>query len=157
MQGVVIHPDDAAVVKGAPSARRHLLDMQLAQTALFYVHHLTRYEKAMRQRNHLLRARNAVTIESWEYEMAHAGAVARQRARLVQDLEKLGVELYRMICGGKETLRLVYKAHGTSENIPAEDAGLRDLFRDQYHRHRQREMDLGATLTGPIKTIWSLP
>lgn len=152
LQGVVIHPDDAAVVKGAPAIRRHLLDLQLGQVDPLYVHHLTRYEKAMRQRNHLLRAKSCVTIESWEYEMAHAAAyVVKQRAQLVKELEIQGERLYRHICGGREELNLLYKAHGTGDDIPLEDGALRSVFRDQYHRHRSREMDLGATLTGPHK------
>lgn len=152
LQGTVIHPDDAAIVKGAPTARRHLLDLQLAQADPLYVHHLTRFAKAMRQRNYLLRARNNISIETWEYEMAHSASyIIHQRASVVKDLERHGQELYRLICGGKEELSLAYKAHGTGNQIPDNAAALTHLFRDQYQRHRPREMDLGATMTGPHK------
>lgn len=152
LQGVVIHPDDVNVVKGAPGSRRQLLDLQLAQSDPLYVHHLTRYDRAMRQRNHLLRAKSVSTIESWEYEMSNAAAyIIQQRVKVVRDLELEGKELYHHICNGTENLSLVYKANGAGEHQVLSYEGLRQLFCDQYERHRRREMDLGATLTGPHK------
>ena len=152
LQGAVIHPDDAALVKGAPAVRRHLLDIQLAQSDPLYMHHLTRYDRAMRQRNHLLRAKNNATIDSWEYEMANAASyIVQQRSLAVNALHVLGQERYHTICGGSEPMHLSYKANGAGGH-PLEDAAvLRDIYRDQYRRHRDREIDLGATLTGPHK------
>lgn len=152
LQGSIVHPDDVAVVKGAPSIRRHLLDLQLAQADPLYVHYLTRYDRAMRQRNHLLRAQITSTIESWEYEMAHAAAyVIPQRAKAVSELQQQGTILYNHICGGKEQLSLLYKAHGTGDVIPDNSVDLCRLFCDQYARHRKKEMTFGATLSGPHK------
>lgn len=150
LQGAIVHPDDASIVKGGPGGRRHLLDLQLAQIDPLYIHHLTRYERAMRQRNHLLRAKSTAAIESWEYEMANAAAyVVRQRAGAVLDLQEEGKSLYSCICGGTEELSLTYKAHGTGDSMPLGTDELRQLFCSQYQRHRRREMDIGATLTGP--------
>lgn len=152
LQGAIVHPDDAAIVKGAPAGRRHVLDLQLAQVDPLYVHHLTRYERAMRQRNYLLRAKSTSSIESWEYEMANAASyVIQQRTKAVHDLHKHGKILYNHICGGSEELSLLYKAHGTGDQIPFEMDKLRQIFLDQYQRHRPREMDFGTTLTGPHK------
>ena len=58
-------PDDMALIKGSPQTRRQFLDYQIAQVDPLYVHHLTRYMRAMRQRNCLLRAKqhgNAGTL-----------------------------------------------------------------------------------------------
>lgn len=152
LQGVVIHPDDTAIVKGAPAARRHLLDIQLAQSDPLYIHHLTRYDRAMRQRNHLLRAKSAATIDSWEYEMAHAAAyIVQQRARAVDMLCLKGREHYKTISGDSELLHLAYKANGAGDNLLSDTNALKEIYRNQYYRHRSREMDLGATLTGPHK------
>lgn len=152
LQGVVIHPDDAIVVKGGPAGRRHLLDLQLAQRDPLYVHHLTRYDRAMRQRNHLLRAKSAAAIDSWEHEMANSAAyVVQQRALATEDLRMQGQEHYHKICGGGERLGLAYKPYGAG-NAPLSDlASLRTLYRDHYQRHRKREMEIGSTLTGPHK------
>jgi len=152
LQGAVIHPDDAAIVKGAPAARRHLLDLQLAQSDPLYVHHLTRYERAMRQRNALLKAKSTAAIESWEYEMANAAAyIIQQRSLAVTHLQQEGQELYGRLCGGVENLSLHYKAHGAGEHPHDNIELLRGIYCQNYHKHRFREMDLGATLTGPHK------
>lgn len=152
LQGVVFHPDDSAIVKGAPNVRRQLLDIQLAQTDPLYIHHLTRYERAMRQRNHLLRAKSHAAIDSWEYEMSNAAAfIIQQRSLAVTELCKQAQDHYRIICGGNECFHLNYKANGAGDHPLTDIISIRDLFRAQYKRHRIREMDLGATLTGPHK------
>lgn len=152
LQGVVIHPDDAAIVKGSPSVRRQLLDILLAQRDPLYVHHLTRYDRAMRQRNALLKIRSSAAIDSWEHEMANAAAyVVQQRGLATANMLESGTEHYAKISGGNEALGLMYKANGAGDS-PLDDADrLKCLFRDQYKRHRSREMDLGATFTGPHK------
>lgn len=155
LPGAVIHPDDAAVIKGAPEIRRHLIDLQIAQADPLYVHHLTRYNRAMRQRNHLLRAKNAQTIENWEHEMANsAGYLVQQRIRAVSDLQREGQILHSTICGGKEELTLAYKTAAFSRNehlIDADLPKLRLIYSEHYRKQRQREMELGATITGPHK------
>jgi len=152
LPSVIIHPDDESIVKGPPAARRQLLDMLLAQSDPLYVHHLSRYDRAMRQRNHLLRSKTAASIDSWEYEMANAAAyVVLQRARAAFDLGTLGEKHYALLSDASETLTLTYKAHGASDKIDTDIPTLRALYRDQYRRHRPREMEVGSTLTGPHK------
>ena len=144
IQGVIFHPDDAALVKGAPQIRRQLLDLQIAQVDPLYIHHLTRYNRAMKQRNYLLRARQFATIQSWEYEMAHSAAyIVQQRIEAVNELEAKSRALHQQLGGHAEVLSLTYKGKV--------DAPLRDHFLDQFKSQRKREMELGMTLTGPHK------
>ena len=83
LQGVVMTPDDIALLKGAPAVRRAFLDLQIAQIDPLYVHHLMRYTRAIKQRNALLRAKRLEDIEGWELEMSHSAAyLITQRARL---------------------------------------------------------------------------
>ncbi|MBA3816557.1 MAG: DNA replication/repair protein RecF [Parachlamydiaceae bacterium] len=153
--GAVIHPDDATVVKGAPEARRHLLDVQIAQANPLYIHHLTRYNRAMRQRNHLLRAKTAATIESWEHEMANSAAyIVYQRLQTIEDLQEKGQRLHNLICGGNDTLELAYKSAAVLRSISVADIDilqLRTYYLEQYSKQRKREMELGVTLIGPHK------
>ena len=150
LQGSVMHPDDIAIIKGAPALRRQILNLQLAQSDPLYVHYLMRYDQAMRQRNSLLRAQRVDAIESWEYEMGNAAAyIIQKRTQLVGYLQELGKEYYTFICGGKEELSFHYKAHGAPDQPKNELSTLRQLFCDQYKKHRKREMALGMTLTGP--------
>lgn len=160
LQGVVMIPDDISLIKGAPNGRRHFLDLQLAQIDPLYVHHLTRYNRAMQQRNALLRTKNLVTIESWEHEMANAAAyVTQQRALATIDLQDRGKELYHHV-SGDEKLSIAYKTgaglgggsdFGPEAVIDKTLAHLRHYYLSQFQKMRKREVEIGYTLTGPHK------
>lgn len=149
LQGVVMTPDDVALVKASPQARRAFMDLQIAQIDPLYVHHLTRYHRAMRQRNHLLRANQLMTIESWEREMATSAAyLIQQRALAVAELRDIAIGIHAALTDGKEHLSLEYKTGAPSDGSLEE---LERAFLSQWDRHRQRELFLGYTLNGPHK------
>jgi DNA replication and repair protein RecF len=147
LQGVIMAPDDVSLIKGSPTARRHFLDLQIAQTDPLYVHYLTRYERAMRQRNCLLKAKNSATIESWEIEMANAGAyVVQQRQNATCALSTSSKDVYNALTKENEELQLCYKTNGP---LVLDTVQLRQYYLEHYRKNRKREMDLGCTLTGP--------
>jgi DNA replication and repair protein RecF len=157
LQGTVMHPDDVSAIKGPPALRRQILNMQLAQLDPLYVHYLTRYEQAMRQRNALLRAQRTDAIESWEYEMGNAAAyLVQKRASIISQLEHSGKGHYAEICRGAEEFSLLYKPHGLSSFEQAGQEEMCQLFCAQYRKQRKREMALGITLTGPHKDDFSI-
>ena len=144
LQGVLHVPDDVQLVKGAPSLRRHFLDLQIAQVDPLYIHHLTRYNRAMRQRNALLRARNHASLDTWESEMASASAyITEQRAQTVADLSRIGSQLHEQLAG--EIFALRYKTDAKQMD------SLGDHYLALFKKHRAREMELGITLYGPHK------
>lgn len=149
LQGVVITPDDASLVKGSPNIRRSFLDVQIAQTDPLYVHHLGRFNRAMKQRNTLLRAKSQVTITSWEHEMSNSAAyIVQQRQKAIHDLHKYSRSLHKALSGETEELELVYKTgSGAITEVPI----LKQFYLEQFHKLRQREMLLGSTLSGPHK------
>jgi DNA replication and repair protein RecF len=149
IQGVVITPDDVNLIKGSPLLRRQYLDIQLAQLDPLYVHHLTRYTRAMRHRNHLLRLKQASTMDGWEHEMAQSAAyLVFQRLRAVQDLQTSCQKYYSTLSGEEEILSLAYKCSVT------ESKSLEDLRKNHlayFRKHREREMRIGYTSGGPHK------
>jgi len=145
LRGVIIHPDDAALVKGQPALRRHFLDLQIAQVDPLYVHHITRYTRAMRQRNTLLRQKRQETLESWEHEMAVSAAyLVQQRFKATDDLNTSGQKLHSQLTSDNISLKLSYKSSATPDTQKA-------FFLEQYRKTRKRELDLGFTLVGPHK------
>lgn len=149
LQGVVVTPDDVSLVKGAPTQRRHFLDLQIAQIDPLYMHHLLRYNRAMKQRNTLLRAKSFATLESWEHEMANSAAyIVKQRHRATCDLEANGRTLYRLLSGETEDLNLNYKTNaGAGDDLDL----LRKYHFDHFLKLRRREAEIGSTLVGPHK------
>lgn len=153
--GVVMTPDDRDCIEGGPQYRRRFLDVQLAQADPLYVHHLTRYTRAMRQRNSLLRKGDVSGIACWEEVMAASAAyIIVQRAEAVRDLSDKAERLYRTISRDGATVALHYRVsmaggRRASEKVVSEKATAIDFFAEQYGRNRQRELELGSTLVGP--------
>lgn len=147
LQGVVVTPENASLVKGSPLIRRHFLDLQIAQVDPLYVHHLTRYVRAMRQRNVLLKRKELATIQGWEQEMAIAGAyITIQRKQTVANLQKLGNPLHIMLTGDSQLLALDYKSSSSHIDDPQL---LREHYLNQWNKMRHREKEIGMTLYGP--------
>jgi DNA replication and repair protein RecF len=147
LQGALMIPDDIELVKGAPGSRRRFLDLQLAQIDPLYVHHLTRYCRAMRQRNSLLKVKNLTTVETWEHEMAKAAAyIVKQRYRAVDNLQSICRDVQGILSGKREHLSLAYKT-----SAPAEEHNIYGMYMARYKKNRPRELLYGSTLTGPHK------
>ena len=149
LQGVLITPDDIQLIKGSPLLRRQFLDLQIAQIDPLYVHHLTRYTRAMRQRNQLLKAKQSTTMTSWEHEMSQSAAyLTLQRSQAIKDLQRECQSFHSYLTGNSDPLGLNYKT------TQLEDATLperRQYQLTQLQKNRIREMALGYTLTGPHK------
>ena len=145
LQGTILTPDDAGLIKGQPRVRRAFLDMQLAQADPLYVHHLSRYHRAMRQRNHLLRAKSIHTIEPWEKEMVK-GAIylVNQRSQAVADLCEIGRHYYASLTDHSESFGLSYQT-SLKKNLDE----LSSWYQEQLQRLRSKELLFGSTLTGP--------
>lgn len=148
--GVVLTPNDASLVKGSPQIRRHFLDLQIAQVDPLYVHHSMRYQRAMHQRNSLLKAKQLSTIEMWENEMAVSGAyIVQQRMKLLHELNAEAQILHQILTDEREPLSLTYRTMNAEGDIA-------EAYRKSYHKHRGREIILGYTLTGPHKDDFTI-
>ena len=109
--GVTCTPEIQSLIKGSPSLRRHFLDLQLAQVDPLYVHHLSRYNRALKQRNVLLRARDFHTIAIWEEQLAlSATYITLERRKMVAQLDILARQLYMELSSNSQSneLQLLY-------------------------------------------------
>lgn len=148
VQGVIMSPDDINLVKGTPQLRRQFLDIQLAQVDPLYVHHLTRYARATKQRNQLLKARQSVSIETWEHEMSQSSAYLSWRRReTVNDLTKRSSATYLGLTKEDVPIDIHYQTHFPNSDVQQ----LREYHLGQLKKYREREMMIGYTLTGPHK------
>jgi DNA replication and repair protein RecF len=145
LQGTVMTPDDASIIKGQPKLRRRFLDIQLAQSDPLYVHHLTRYQRAMRFRNILLRKRDANGIEVWEDELARGGSyIVSKRYQALADLQGESSAILSAISGNAETIQLIYRSQ-----CPKEENDKKGYYTNLFRKMRPREMQLGNTIIGP--------
>ncbi|MDF2550218.1 MAG: recF [Chlamydiales bacterium] len=148
MQGVLFAPGDTSLIRGAPQERRTFLDLQNAQVDPLYVHHLQRYQKALKQRNALLKQRQTSYIEPFEEEMAKSGAyLCLQRQQTVEQLRLLAPIYYRHLSGlDADTIDFFYK---TDAPLQEGFEGIVQHYQKEMVKNRQREEYLGMTLVGP--------
>jgi DNA replication and repair protein RecF len=147
LYGVVCTPDDNSIIMGAPQVRRRYLDIQLAQSDPLYMYYLCRYNRALKQRNILLRKRDATTIEVWEQELATAAAyLSTHRKEAVATLEERSAVVLRHLSKGVEALTMVYKG---SSAVKDDGGDITEAFVTAYGRNRRREMEIGHTIVGP--------
>jgi DNA replication and repair protein RecF len=145
--GVLMGPDDIALIKGAPAGRRQFLDMQLAQVDGLYLQQLMRYQRALKQRNTLLRRHQLAAMDIWEEQLAESGAyILQERHRLVADLGQLCSQAHEELCGESLDFSLHYKG------LSGDKAELLQLLQSS----RQRELQSGNTAHGPHRDDWQI-
>lgn len=144
----VLHtPWDGELIDGAPTVRRRFLNMHLAQKDPLYIHHLSRYWRAMKQRNALLKTKESQAIECWEIEMAEsADYLWKMRHGFIEALKIPLQTSGNLLSSGKEKHEIRFLSNAQSENYLA-----------QLAKNRAREKLSGTTLAGPHRddfTLW---
>lgn len=143
INGVLITPNDE-LIKGSPQIRRSFLDLHIAQTDPLYLHHLTRYQRALKHRNALLKQKQTATIESWENELASAGAyITEQRIVATDLLAKRANSIYQELSSTLHQLVVSYR------NKIGSHTNFKDYFLAQFKSNKTRELALGITMSGP--------
>lgn len=148
LPSVLYLPSDSELVDGSPAIRRRFLNLHLAQGNPLYLHHLSRYWRAMKQRNALLRATDTLSLDCWELEMAESALYLKKaREGLIAAIqEPLRNKSFELSSGKEEhTILFVPSTPSSSEAYVA-----------QLKKNRPREKQLGSTLTGPHRDDFSL-
>lgn len=154
---VFISPADNSLVTGSGEERRKLLDVVIAQLDNSYIDALNRYNKALQQRNALLKSiseTDMTLMQLLEEEMARNGEIVyKKRDELVNELTPTFQEAYSQISGGRENVSLRYVSH--CQRGPLLDVIQRDRFRDRavgYSLHGTHRDDLEMLIDGyPIR------
>lgn len=149
LMGVILSPEDHELVKGQPASRRHYLDLQIAKVNPLYLHHLSRYTKALKYRNHLLRKRDLSTLHIWEEELATSGAfITLERLRATAELDQQGHPFQKALSLDADALQIRYQSSAllAAQERPLQ---LKEHFLAHYHKIRPREIERGSTLVGP--------
>ena len=177
MPVVVFRPEDVDLVAGAPTLRRRYLDIALCQMESTYCRALSEYNKALAQRNALLRnlqqgAGAAAQLRFWDEKLAETGSLIMARRQwLINQIEGEASLRHLDLSGGYERLRLRYlpsfdpghapdgkHVHPTSTQLLRERGvrydhlsldAVRASFLAHLHVGRSRDLAAGMTLLGP--------
>ena len=138
---IFVSPADTYLVDGGGEERRRLMDMVISQYDNLYLDALNRYNKALQQRNTLLKMEEEPDLELmriWEEQMAAEGEVIYQkRSAFVQELIPVFQQIYQQISDDRETVSLRYVSHGQ-----------RGSLLEVIQRDRMKDRAVGYSLHG---------
>ena len=144
---VFFSPEDLNMIKNGPGERRHFLDAEICQLDRVYLSELTKYNKALAQRNHLLKdiAKNPAlktTLPMWDQTLAMYGKrVIKKREEFIQSLNGIIKGIHSDLSGEREILTMAYEPDVSDEALEEELAlsGERDIYMGSTSRGPHRD------------------
>lgn len=137
---VMVSPADSDLIRGGSDERRRFLDVIISQQDKPYLHALIQYNKALLQRNTLLKnqSADASLYEVLEMQLGRYGQlVYEKRRQLVEDFTPIFNQYYQTICRSAEVVGLHYVSQLETQ----------DLF-ETLVAGRERDRVLGYTSAG---------
>jgi len=148
VQTIYFSPEDLDIVRGDPSERRRFIDQLLTLRSPRIAGVITDYERAVKQRNSLLKTRASNdALAPWDKQVADFGGqlIALRMAALVE-LKPLFNQIYKEISDTKPA-EIIYKS--SIENPSTNDNENTAKIMEKLVNNRGAEIDRGLTLCGP--------
>ena len=154
LNAVMFSADDLEIVYGPPSVRRRYLNILISQTDREYLGAVQRYERVVRQRNHLLRqikegTARVAELVFWDDELVKEGSrIVAQRLETVRTLSESAGPMHARLSGGSEALTVEYMPN---VELPHDSSGggIERALHLKLKERRVQELARGMTVTGP--------
>jgi DNA replication and repair protein RecF len=168
---VLFLPQMLQIATGSPRKRRHYLNLTLAQVDSRYTESLSEFNKALTQRNALLkqlyeRSGDTDQLSYWDEKVTQAGSyLIHARIKAVKELGIMAAAIHQELTKGQEILRMRYiPAYDPAKSpdgqlqlpidSPPDRSGLnltdiQNGFREQLLTLRSEEINRGVTSIGP--------
>lgn len=140
---VLFEPDDLQLFGGSPARRRRFIDRMIANIEPSYTTILGRYDRALKQRNNLLK-RDAPTDELfvWNLTLSDLGEqIITKRRDYIARLNQQLPQVYHEITQVDDKIHIEVPLRGV--------ANIRQYLLSQLDANNQRDVALGYTSTGP--------
>ena len=168
---VFFNPDSIQLVRGGPQQRRNFVDQGMSEVDPLYLAALTSFQRALKQKNSLLRdlkagrrgsGQVAGELQAWNRELAaHAAVICLGRLDYARQLTPPAGQCHATLTDQDESLVFLYRPQlesmqkyvtyeGDSEDeIPPEKGHLEGEIFAEIDYIRQLEMQRGRPLKGP--------
>ena len=137
LPSVIISPYDSNLISDAGESRRKFLDSMISQTDSEYLFNLIHYQKAVQQRNALLkyffknRTFDLDSLEIYNHPISEYGTqIFEKRKAFVEQLNPIVQYFYEIISGGKEVVNVGYESHLLEANYE-------QLLKENIEKDRQ--------------------
>jgi DNA replication and repair protein RecF len=132
----MISPYDSNLISDSGESRRRFLDSMISQTDSEYLFDLIQYQKAIQQRNALLKyfAKNRIwdkdSLEIYDDPITKTGTkIFIKRRDFVEKLNPIVQSFYQIISGGMEQVSVLYESHLLEHSFE-------DLLQESLERDR---------------------
>lgn len=141
---VLFEPDDLRLANGSPARRREFIDRLIRQIDAGYDQDLRNYERALKQRNNLLKQTLSTqpNLFVWDVALSKYGAnIIAKRQHYIDRLNRVLTMKYQTIARNDDIVTISYTqpSIGNSEQY----------LLNQLHKNHQKDALLGYTSTGP--------
>lgn len=140
---VMVSPTDSELILGGSDERRRFMDVVIAQYDRTYLEALMRYNRALAQRNTLLKEEelDEALVDVCEGMMAQAGEmVYRKRNEFIREFIPIFQDFYSHISADREAVNLHYESHAAEGPLL-----------EQIRGSRPKDRILGFSLRGVHK------
>ena len=141
---VFFSPEDLNIIKNGPGERRRFIDLELCQLNKIYLYNLSNYNKAVNQRNKLLKdlyyhPEYEEMLELWDEQMVSYGQkIIRDRENFVKVLDGIAKRVHAKLSGNKEELSIRYEKSVEPEQCL-----------EILKKNRERDKKFKMTFSGP--------
>ncbi len=153
---VMVSPFDSTLINGGSEERRKFMNGVIAQYSRVYLDNLIRYNRALIQRNSLLKefaskkSFSGEMLEIWDEQLIRTGLpLYEERCRFVEELLPVFDSFYGHVSGDREQVALTYQAQLRDTDF---EEGLRQSReKDRYLQYTTfgiHKDDLGMELGG---------
>ncbi len=144
LQVVFFSPEDLKIIKNSPQERRRFIDEELCQLDRVYTSRLISYNKALLQRNNLLKdpkndSEFRLLLDVLDEQLVTYGKdVMEERKAFIREMDELTAGIHQELTGGKERLHLIYAPSVSPEQME-----------EKLFLARDMDIRLGSTSVGP--------
>ena len=154
-QAVVFSPSVLSVIKDGPAEKRKFLDIAISLVKPNYAVLLSRYNKAVFQRNALLKQINQTSkgeelLFAFDEEIArYGGRIIDYRIKYIEDLKSFSADVYREISNDREKMSIEYV--NTLKETAQTSAEWSEILYNESVKNHKRDIMRISTNTGPHK------
>jgi len=143
---VIISPSDEQLITEGSDLRRKYIDSVISQYDKVYLNRVIRYNRALTQRNALLKQLrehngNLNELDIWDNQLVELGKlIYSQRKDFINELEPVYRHYQSFLADGDEAVELLYRSHLKEGD-----------FKKQLEETRQKDVIMGYTTRGVHK------
>ena len=143
-------PNEIKIITQSPVERRRFLDIDLCQTDKNYFYSLSRFNKALAQRNNILKQSVSVdaardTLFAWDEQIAEEGAkIIRKRKEFCDKLKVYAKQCHSTLTDNKEALELEYITQIKGDTV----AELTTNYAEALNKNVEKDFQLRYTSAG---------